>query len=66
MMSRKHCRWSGRFLAGCVAFALAALLNSQVFADDSTCITCHTDLELLEDNLKEDTTKKSAMQAGSG
>lgn len=65
-MSRKYCQPSGRFLAGCIALAFVALLNSQVFADDSTCITCHTDLELLEDNLKEDTTKKSAMQAGSG
>ena len=66
MMSRKYRRRSGKFLAGCIAFAFAALLNGQVLADYSTCIVCHTDLELLEDNLKEDTTKKSAMQAGSG
>jgi hypothetical protein len=66
MMSTNLCQQSRKILAGCIVFAFAALLSGQAMADDSTCITCHTDLELLEDNLKEDTAKKSAMQAGSG
>ena len=41
------------------------LLSTSAFGDDS-CITCHTDEDLLEENLAEDKTKKSAMQAGSG
>ena len=40
------------------------LLSTNVYGD--TCITCHTDEDLLEENLAEVKTKKSAMQAGSG
>lgn len=32
----------------------------------SSCVTCHTDEDLLRDNLAETQTVKSALQAGSG
>ncbi|MFC1830749.1 hypothetical protein ACFL0S_01855 [Thermodesulfobacteriota bacterium] len=47
------------------AVLFCLLLSTSAFGDDS-CITCHTDEDLLEENLAEDKTKKSAMQAGSG
>ncbi len=50
-------------LLSTIAFCL--WLSGNVYADDS-CITCHTDEDLLEENLAEVKTKKSAMQAGSG
>ena len=40
------------------------LLSTNVYAD--TCITCHTDEDLLEENLAEVEKKVSEMQAGSG
>lgn len=56
----------GKFLAPLLGAALLCLAaTSNVYADDS-CITCHTDEDLLEENLAEVKTKKSAMQAGSG
>ena len=56
----------GKILPPLLCAALfCLLLSTSAFGDDS-CITCHTDEDLLEENLAEDTTKKSAMQAGSG
>ena len=46
------------------AALFSLLLSTNVYGD--TCITCHTDEDLLEENLAEVKTKKSAMQAGSG
>ena len=40
------------------------LLSANVYGD--TCITCHTDEDLLEENLAEVEKKVSEMQAGSG
>jgi hypothetical protein len=40
------------------------LLSTGGYAE--TCITCHTDEDLLEDNLAEVEKKTSALQAGSG
>ncbi len=55
----------GKIMAPLLCAALfCLLLSGSVHAD--TCITCHTDEDLLEENLAEDKTKKSAMQAGSG
>ena len=42
------------------------LLCSATYGDDSSCIVCHTDIDLLEENLGEGGKKKSALQAGSG
>jgi len=35
-------------------------------ADDSGCVDCHTDEELLSENLAQQTKKKSSLQAGAG
>lgn len=61
-------RISNPFIAhlAILALALALLLSSQAFADDSSCIVCHTDIDLLEENLGDDGKMKSALQAGSG
>ena len=53
-------------MAACLALALVILSGGPARADDSTCITCHTDIDLLEDNLGDSKKKKSALQAGSG
>ena len=53
-------------MAACLAFTLVLSPGNRARADDSTCITCHTDIDLLEDNLGESKKKKSALQAGSG
>lgn len=53
-------------MAACLTLALLTFPGDQARADDSTCITCHTDIDLLEDNLGETKKKKSALQAGSG
>lgn len=59
-------RISNPFIAHLAILALALLLSSQAFADDSSCIVCHTDIDLLEENLGDDGKMKSALQAGSG
>ena len=46
------------------AALFSLLLGGTVYGD--TCITCHTDEDLLEENLAEVETKVSEMQAGSG
>ena len=43
---------------------LGLLLSGNVYGD--SCITCHTDEDLLEENLAEVESKVSEMQAGSG
>jgi hypothetical protein len=51
------------------AIVLCALLvaNLQVAqAAESGCITCHTDKEMLQNNLAPQKGKKSAMQSGAG
>lgn len=48
----------------CVAI-LALLSGGTVYGDES-CITCHTDEDLLEEFLAESEQKTSALQAGSG
>lgn len=48
-----------------LATLLSLLISTSAFGDD-TCIVCHTDEDLLEDNLADTEKKTSAMQAGSG
>lgn len=65
---------SNRYLRVCcytaallfVALALSMVLSSQSRADESSCITCHTDEDLLTENLGTEDTKKSPLQAGGG
>jgi hypothetical protein len=46
--------------------ALLSLLASTSALGDDTCIVCHTDEDLLADNLADTQKKTSTMQAGSG
>ena len=59
-------RISNPFIAHLAILALALLLSNKAIADESSCIVCHTDIDLLEENLGDDGKKKSALQAGSG
>lgn len=65
MMHNKHHHFFTQFLTPIFCAALFGLLLS-VNAYGDTCITCHTDEDLLEENLAEVETKVSEMQAGSG
>lgn len=65
MKRNRHHLFLKRILAPMFCAALLGLLlNVNVYGD--TCITCHTDEDLLEENLAEVETKVSEMQAGSG
>ena len=56
-----------RLQFACLAIIVMGILfSSTAFADESSCIVCHTDIDLLEENLGEGGKKKSALQAGSG
>ncbi len=61
---RKLC--VGRTIAPALCGALLSLLLSASAVGADSCITCHTDEDLLEENLAEAINKTSAMQAGSG
>lgn len=47
----------------CMFFVL--LQNGTTYAADS-CITCHTDEQMLKNTLGKDDTKKSSLQSGPG
>jgi hypothetical protein len=57
-----------RLQYACLAIIVMGMLifSSTSHADESSCIVCHTDIDLLEENLGEGGKKKSALQAGSG
>ncbi len=59
-------RISNPFIAHLAILALALLLSNQALADESSCIVCHTDIDLLEENLGDGGKTKSPLQAGSG
>ena len=65
-MPRKDLCWSAQRLIATTLMGLALTISSQVWADDSSCIVCHTDIDLLEENLGEGGKKKSPLQAGAG
>ena len=65
MSSNHRCRRAKRLVAATL-ITLALFISSQVWADDSSCIVCHTDIDLLEENLGEGGKKKSPLQAGAG
>lgn len=64
-MSRMRIIRSCRALSpGLLSLLFVLALSTGGYAE--TCITCHTDEDLLEDNLADVEKKTSAMQAGSG
>ena len=63
MKRTRHHRFSKAAPFFCAAL-LGLLLSAKVYGD--TCITCHTDEDLLEENLADVEAKVSEMQAGSG
>ena len=65
MMHNKHYQIFKHVPTSIFCAALFGLLLC-VNAYGDTCITCHTDEDLLEENLAEVETKVSEMQAGSG
>ena len=65
MKHKKHYPSLKHFLKPLFCSALFTLLLSGTAIADS-CITCHTDEDLLEENLTEVKKKVSEMQAGSG
>jgi hypothetical protein len=62
--NKNHTFFKHLLIPVCCAALWGLLLSSNVYGD--TCITCHTDEDLLEENLAEVETKVSEMQAGSG
>ena len=66
MRSRPRKPRAGRTIAPVLCAALLSLLLSTGAFGADSCITCHTDEDLLEENLAEVKNKTSAMQAGSG
>lgn len=59
-----------RYLQGACLTLLAGgfftLMGSVAMAADSSCVTCHTDEDMLLENLAQVKAKKSAMQSGAG
>jgi len=47
-------------------FAFLAVNMQIAAADDSGCVSCHTDQEMLKNNIAAQKGKKSAMQSGAG
>lgn len=63
-------KWQSRCIGkACVTVISGGLLlglTGGAFAGQSSCVTCHTDEDMLEDNLAVVKKKKSAMQSGAG
>lgn len=66
MSRNRYLRTCSVLMTPLLALVLTVMLSNRVLADESSCITCHTDEELLKENLGKDEKKKSALQAGSG
>ena len=67
MMSPKRIPLARRSLTPyLLAVVFCVFLSGTVYGNDSTCIVCHTDEDLLEENLGTVEKKTSALQAGSG
>ena len=61
---QSRCIW--RACATLISGGLILGLAGGAFAAQSSCVTCHTDEDMLEDNLTVVKKKKSAMQSGAG
>lgn len=61
------CMHKRRFLTVLLLlFTFTLLTAGSLHSEESSCIACHTDEDLLEENLGKEEKKKSALQAGSG
>ena len=58
-------KWQQKIFAISTALALCGLFSGAAMAK-SGCVTCHTDEDMLEENLAVGKAKKSAKQAGAG
>ncbi len=63
--------WQSRCIGrACATFISGGLIlglsGGGAFAAQSSCVTCHTDEDMLEENLAVVKKKKSAMQSGAG
>ncbi len=59
-------RWLIQASACMLFFLLLTFFQGQEAKAEDSCITCHTNEEMLQDSLGKDSTKKSALQAGPG
>jgi len=63
-------KWQTRCLQGAFIILAAGLIPfigaGKTYAAQSSCIQCHTDEDMLEENVAAATTKGSAMQSGAG
>ena len=64
-------RWQKRCLRGaCIIFMAVGLVPfigaGKSLAAESSCVTCHTDEDMLEETVTIVKAKKSAMQSGAG
>ena len=64
MPGTHHLHPSTRLAVLCALLLLFFVIPAA--ADESGCVVCHTDEDLLTENLGEQTQKKSALQAGAG
>lgn len=58
-------RKSGGIHVIVLSFAITFLISSSAWAENS-CVNCHTDEDMLTQNLGKSEKKKSTMQAGPG
>lgn len=65
MHKRKRRYWQDACLS-LLAGGFFTLLGGGALAADSSCVTCHTDEDMLLENLAQVKAKKSAMQSGAG
>jgi len=65
-MKKWQTRCIGRACATFISGGLLLGMTGVTFAAQSSCVTCHTDEDMLEENLAVVKKKKSAMQSGAG
>ena len=58
--------WQGTCILLMVAGMIGIMLPHSAKATESSCVTCHTDVDMLEDNLSKVKKQGSSMTSGSG
>jgi hypothetical protein len=60
-------KWQSRCLhAACITILAAGLLGGKALAGQSSCVTCHTDEDMLDETVTIVKKKGSALQSGAG